>query len=123
MTRWLTIDALALAIAGFFPSCAAFADMPRPECVVRGKAGEEGLRIVLCDAVARHLAAAFPGLDPETVRLVLTRVSPRSVSGYIERVDGSGRGPDISVDAQDGPLDAADIDHFAQNALNLFLFR
>lgn len=123
MTGLHTLGALALAIAGFLPPFAALADLQRPDCAVRGKVAAADLPQAACDALARHLARAHPALDPADLRFVLTHATARRLSGRIERVDGAARGPDVSVDAQDGPLTTADLDHFAQSALALFLFR
>lgn len=123
MTRSGPIGASALALAGLLAPPVALADVPRPDCAVRGKVAADGLPLAACDALARHLARDYPGLDPAALRLVLSHATTRGLTGRIERVDGSVRGPNVSVDALDGPLGGADLDHFAQNALILFLFR
>lgn len=123
MTKSQIIAASMLALAVSVPPSAAIADgVPRPACAVRGKAAG-GVPQAICDALARHLAAAHPGVDPAGLHLVLDRATPRAVSGHVAWADGSARGASLSTDAQDGALAAADLDHFAQNALDLFLFR
>lgn len=123
MVRLQILCASALAFAGAVPWVAALAEVPRPVCAASGKTEDDGQRQAVCAALSRHLSAEYPDLDPTGLRLVLTRATDRAVSGHIERTDGSARAPDVSVEAQDGPLGPADLDHFAQSALILFLSR
>lgn len=90
-------------------------------CEARGKLPDPRLLDAACTALSRHLSGVQPTSEP--LRLVLTRADTKGLAGHVAAADGGDPGPAIAVDAQDGPLAPADIDHFARSALALFLSR